>query len=563
MSVQDIPVALPLSTIVMKKGVPIGLSLLLPSLPTLSPKTRNKAYRGLILLLTFLTYASFHLSRKAISVVKNAWNPSNCSTYLHLNASDIPNQLGGDYADDSLYDYDSGFSNGTISQNMSTLTWPTCGWKPFINSDLELALLDFTYLGSYAFFMFFMGHIGDRINLRYFLFLGMTASGVLTAALGLPLWLGIHSYAYFFIIQFLAGAAQSTGWPSTVAVMGHWFGKGNRGFIMGIWNAHTSVGNILGSAIAGVWVGPYDWAWAFVVPGSIICGVGLLVLLFLPVDPEAVGCNKPDHNDPNATSAEDTDDENQRLLTNEHRPLNRAVIVSHSDTDSVDNMPLASGDEPKPALKFVDALRIPGVIEFSLCLFFAKFVPYIFLYWLPVYIHDNKIGGKVISPEMSADLSTIFDAGGVIGGITAGVISDRGGTRGLTCVGMLVISIPLLWVFKAYGDASMGMFIFMMIITGFFVNGPYALITTAVSADLGNHDVLKGNQQAKATVAAIIDGTGSIGAALGPLITGIGLQKTKNWLLIIMICMGATLAAALLLIRVCIREIRRLRGYSS
>lgn len=40
---------------------------------------------------------------------------------------------------------------------------------------------------------------------------------------------------------------QATGWPSVVAVMGNWYGKGKRGAVMGIWNAHTSVGNILGS----------------------------------------------------------------------------------------------------------------------------------------------------------------------------------------------------------------------------------------------------------------------------------------------------------------------------
>ena len=28
-----------------------------------------------------------------------------------------------------------------------------------------------------------------------------------------------------------------------------------RGLIMGIWNSHVSVGNILGSAIAGIWAG--------------------------------------------------------------------------------------------------------------------------------------------------------------------------------------------------------------------------------------------------------------------------------------------------------------------
>lgn len=31
-----------------------------------------------------------------------------------------------------------------------------------------------------------------------------------------------------------------------------------------------------------------------------------------------------------------------------------------------------------------------GVIEFSVCLFFAKFVSYTFLYWLPRIIKDTS-----------------------------------------------------------------------------------------------------------------------------------------------------------------------------
>ncbi|GCB84287.1 hypothetical protein scyTo_0024982, partial [Scyliorhinus torazame] len=50
----------------------------------------------------------------------------------------------------------------------------------------------------------------------------------------------------------------------------------------------------------------------------------------------------------------------------------------------------------------------------------------------------------------------------------------------------------------------------MLIGCGALVNGPYALITTAVSADLGTHKSLTGNSKALSTVTAIIDGTGSI-----------------------------------------------------
>ena len=48
---------------------------------------------------------------------------------------------------------------------------------------------------------------------------------------------------------------QATGWPAVVAVMGNWFGKRGRALFMGVWNAHTSFGNILGVLIPGIWIG--------------------------------------------------------------------------------------------------------------------------------------------------------------------------------------------------------------------------------------------------------------------------------------------------------------------
>lgn len=53
-----------------------------------------------------------------------------------------------------------------------------------------------------------------------------------------------------------------------------------RGLIMGLWNSHTSVGNILGSLIAGYWVSS-NWGLSFIVPGLIIAVMGVICFLFL------------------------------------------------------------------------------------------------------------------------------------------------------------------------------------------------------------------------------------------------------------------------------------------
>ena len=73
------------------------------------------------------------------------------------------------------------------------------------------------------------------------------------------------------------------------------------------------------------------------------------------------------------------------------------------------------------------------------------------------------------------------------------------------------ISFPQLFIYQYWGASSYLMNVMLLIITGMMVNGPYALITTAVSAELGTHSSLAGNSKALATVTAIIDGTGSVG----------------------------------------------------
>jgi OPA family glycerol-3-phosphate transporter-like MFS transporter 1/2 len=195
-------------------------------------------------------------------------------------------------------------------------------------------------------------------------------------------------------------------------------------------------------------------------------------------------------------------------------------------------------------------------VTFSLCLFFTKLVAYTFLYWLPFYIERTRIGGVYLTPAQAGRLSTLFDIGGVAGGILAGYVSDRFNARSLTSAGFVYASIPALYCYREYGGSSMTANVLLMTLAGALVNGPYALITTAVSADLGTHESLKGNARALATVTAIIDGTGSIGAAIGPMLTGWISAHTDDWNNVFFMLYAADLVAGLLLMKLVMKEIR-------
>ena len=47
-----------------------------------------------------------------------------------------------------------------------------------------------------------------------------------------------------------------------------------------------------------------------------------------------------------------------------------------------------------------------------------------------------------VTPDVAAYLSTLFDVGGIAGGIAAGLISDTTGKSASTCAIMLVAAIP-------------------------------------------------------------------------------------------------------------------------
>uniref|UniRef100_A0A8C5C7U6 Glucose-6-phosphate exchanger SLC37A2 n=1 Tax=Gadus morhua TaxID=8049 RepID=A0A8C5C7U6_GADMO len=434
-------------------------------------------YRSFTLFLTFLSYTAYHLSRKPINI--------------HI-------KISYPY---TLYN----LSVGKFCVQLCDLCFL------FVDQDNYKTLygmLDNSFLVAYAIGMFFSGIFGERLPLRYYLSCGMLLSGLFTSLFGLGYYWNIHSIWYYAFIQAMNGLVQTTGWPSVVTCVGNWFGKGKRGFIMGVWNSHTSVGNILGSLIAGAFVST-AWGLSFIVPGLIITFTGVLCFFFL---------------------VESQFDQSSFSLCRKAQPSRK------SPTHYIEACCMPYFEK---AISFCGALSIPGVVEFSLCLLFAKLVSYTFLYWLPLYISNVAH----FDAKAAGDMSTLFDVGGILGGIAAGVVSDYSGGRATTCCAMLLLAAPMVRMVAV-----------MLLVCGGLVNGPYALITTAVSADLGTHESLQGNSRALSTVTAIIDGTGSIGAAIGPLLAG--LISPTGWNNVFYMLISADVLACLFLSRLMYKEVR-------
>lgn len=134
------------------------------------------------------------------------------------------------------------------------------------------------------------------------------------------------------------------------------------------------------------------------------------------------------------------------------------------------------------------------------------------------------------------------------GGIIVGTISDiYGGRRACVIVTFMMILIPLLWLFALYSTIMPAYVLLVLLgIMGVLVGGPNNIITSAVAADLAEHPSLRGNSRALGTVTGIINGSGSITAALGLMLIG-PMQVAYGWSAVWYFLIACTIIGTLLM----------------
>ncbi|CAG2196428.1 SLC37A3 [Mytilus edulis] len=475
-----------------------------------SETSQFTSHHVVVFLLTFFSYAFFHATRKTFSNVKTTisaeWTPS--------------------------------FHNSTVNKTQPDKIWNS--HTMFDNpKDAEpfLGMLDGAFLISYAVGLYISGIIGDRLNMRLVLSFGMISSGLSVFIFGsLFEWIGYYNKYVYVVVWILNGLLQSTGWPTVVAVMGNWFGRSSRGFVLGLWSACASVGNIIGSLLASAVL---DYGYD-VSRCATVCSFGVAIFFGLVSTPKELGLPVPDEM---ITNQEVTIDANS-VNTSENI---ESIESDSDDTESGRLLSRSSSREsgvvsrPK-ALGFIQALLLPGVILYALSYACLKFVNYSFFFWLPFYLH-GAFGWK---ETVADDISIWYDVGGIIGGTIAGFISDRFRKRSLIVIPMLVLAIPALFIYS-HSPNNKTINGVLMAVAGFFVGGVANLISAAISADLGRQGPVQGNTEALATVTGIVDGTGSAGAAIGQVLVPVIQQKFgwKSVFVVFMIMIALTIVCIL------------------
>ncbi|XP_030788706.1 sugar phosphate exchanger 3 isoform X5 [Rhinopithecus roxellana] len=251
------------------------------------------------------------------------------------------------------------------------------------------------------------------------------------------------------------------------------------------------------------------FVYAFLVTASVQFAGGIVIFFGLLVSPEEIGLS--------GIEAEENFEEDS------HRPL---INGGENEEEYEPNYSIQddSSVAQVKAISFYQACCLPGVIPYSLAYSCLKLVNYSFFFWLPFYL-SNNFGWK----EAEADkLSIWYDVGGIVGGTLQGFISDVLQKRAPVLALSLLLAVgSLVGYSRSPNDKAINAL--LMTVTGFFIGGPSNMISSAISADLGRQELIQGSSEALATVTGIVDGSGSIGAAVGQYLVSL-IRDKLGWM---------------------------------
>jgi sugar phosphate permease len=215
----------------------------------------------------------------------------------------------------------------------------------------NLGIVLSSLFAMYAIGQFINGQLGDKLNSRKIITIGLIASAIMNFLFGFTGGL----IGFMVVLWGINGYVQSMGWGPTVKAMANWFPHNVRGRISGRLGTSYIIGGALSWLLAGTIIKYYGWRFTFWVP-SIIC-IFIAIHWFLRAKnaPEEIGL----------PSVEDQENgiENKKVRKDEHIGFRETLKVT---------------------------LLNPHIWYAALGLFGLNIVRYGFMSWAPTYMFEEQ-----------------------------------------------------------------------------------------------------------------------------------------------------------------------------
>ena len=186
--------------------------------------------------------------------------------------------------------------------------------------------------------------------------------------------------------------------------------------------------------------------------------------------------------------------------------------------------------------------RVPFYVIGYAC---TKGCIYGLLFWLPTYL-DNK--GLV---QEKGYIASMVDIGSFIGGMGVGYLGDIYSYRALFLTPFLMLSAVIMFVVSFALENTAWTYYIALLFIGLFMGGPYNIIGTAITIDLGE----QAGKKNIAKVSALIEGSAAVFAALSQIVISIMPFDSIFYLF----C-GECLLAALALLPLFLKDLKEVRS---
>ncbi len=277
------------------------------------------------------------------------------------------------------------------------------------------------------------GYLSDRSDARYFMPIGLFLSAFVSLLMGMG-----YGLVFFAILWGLNGCFQSMGWPPCARLITHWFSPSELGSKWALWASSHQIGAVAIFGLGGFLIEHFGWRSAFIVPAIFSFLLAFFLFNRLRDTPQDVGLPPVEEYKGDVTHLSHTYDERITL---------------------------------REALTTVYTNKLVWFMAFAnMCLYVPRMGIF---FWAPTFLKEFK-GVTLIIAGMQL---VGFEIASLIGGITAGWISDKvfHGRRGPVAtvfLAVVAVALSLVWITPP-GHPFLDAIILMF--AGFFLNGPQVL----------------------------------------------------------------------------------------
>ncbi len=324
-----------------------------------------------------------------------------------------------------------------------------------------------------------MGGLNDRFGPRVVVTLCgfLMGLGCLLMSQVSALW---QLYLFYGVI---IGVGMSGVWVPQMSSVARWFVK-RRSLMTGIVIAGTGISQLIAPPVVSRLIDAYNWRLSFVILGGVVLISVVLSAQFLRRDPAQMG---------------------QRPYGENEGPWQELK----SETK---------------ALSFREAICSAQFWIAFMILFCYAFGAFSIL----VHIVPHAIGLGVSSVS-AANILAVMGGIGILGNYVLGGIGDRIGNRQVFIIGYIMMTASLFWLVPA---REVLMLYLSMVILGFSFGGMAAVESPLVAKlfGLSSHGLIYG----------VIHVGFTIGAALGPFLTGYIFDVTGSYYMAFLVCSAIT-----------------------